>query len=124
MRTGPTPFDPSELRRFQELLRQKRRDVADDLDAIAGDVRREDAADPDVPIEPGERASDVEGRLLSMQRGQSLTELLYQIDRALEKIEEGVYGICEESGAPIGAERLEAKPWARFCIEVERGHEA
>ena len=51
-------------------------------------------------------------------------ELLVQIDRALEKIDEGEYGLCEESGESIEKERLEAKPWARFCVRVQREREA
>jgi RNA polymerase-binding transcription factor DksA len=50
---------------------------------------------------------------------------LADVDRALRRISEGVYGRCEACGSPIGAARLEARPAARFCIEdqarVERG---
>lgn len=43
-------------------------------------------------------------------------EELEYIERALEKIEEGVYGICEMCDEPIGIQRLRAKPHARYCI--------
>lgn len=47
-------------------------------------------------------------------------ELLGEIDAALTRIDDGTYGVCEETGEPIGLARLEAKPWARLCIEAAR----
>jgi RNA polymerase-binding transcription factor len=41
---------------------------------------------------------------------------LKDIDDALRKLEQGTYGTCEACGKPIDPERLEAKPWARFCV--------
>lgn len=45
---------------------------------------------------------------------------LEEIDAALQRIEEGSYGVCEVCGEPIGAERLSAIPWARLCIDDAR----
>jgi RNA polymerase-binding protein DksA len=45
---------------------------------------------------------------------------LEEIDAALQRIEEGSYGVCEVCGEPIGAERLSAIPWARLCIDDQR----
>jgi RNA polymerase-binding protein DksA len=47
-------------------------------------------------------------------------ETLAEIDAALQRIEDGTYGICENCGKPIGAERLAALPWARLCIDDQR----
>ena len=44
---------------------------------------------------------------------------LYEIEEALRRIETGTYGICELTGKPISARRLEAIPWARFAVEAE-----
>ena len=40
---------------------------------------------------------------------------LFEIDCALQRIREGVYGFCEDTGNPIPAERLRAIPWTRYC---------
>jgi DnaK suppressor protein len=37
--------------------------------------------------------------------------------RALEKLDEGTYGVCDVCGRPIGEGRLEALPWAVLCVE-------
>jgi DnaK suppressor protein len=50
------------------------------------------------------------------------SELLAEVERAIEKIDAGTYGTSEESGAPIPLERLEAVPWARRTAEEEETH--
>ncbi len=46
----------------------------------------------------------------------SLRDTLQGIDDALEKLDQGTYGICESCGRPIAEARLEAKPAARLCM--------
>ncbi|USQ77485.1 TraR/DksA family transcriptional regulator [Ornithinimicrobium cryptoxanthini] len=50
-------------------------------------------------------------------------ELLQQIERALERIEEGVYGTCESCGNPIGKMRLQAFPRATLCLTCKQKQE-
>ena len=45
-------------------------------------------------------------------------DILYQIDKALERIEGGTYGICEMMGLPIPTARLDAIPWTPYCKEA------
>jgi RNA polymerase-binding transcription factor DksA len=47
-------------------------------------------------------------------------KLLRETDDALQRIEEGTYGICESTGKQIRKARLEAQPWARYCVEYAR----
>lgn len=48
---------------------------------------------------------------------------LFEIDCALQRIRDGVYGYCEETGNPIPAERLRAVPWTRYCRNAAERHE-
>lgn len=50
-------------------------------------------------------------------------KLLAKIDEALERLKEGTYGYCVETGKPIGLARLEARPTAALCIEAQEAHE-
>jgi DnaK suppressor protein len=65
---------------------------------------------------------DPEGATIAFERSQieSLIDQsrrhLSELDRALRQLEEGAYGTCESCGAPIGAERLAARPTASTCI--------
>ena|SRR2546425_10027051 len=46
-----------------------------------------------------------------------LEDTLIAVERALHKLDEGTYGLCEGCGKPIGEARLEAMPATRFCID-------
>ena len=50
-------------------------------------------------------------------------KLVTKIDHALERIANGTYGYCEETGDPIGIKRLEARPVATLCIDAQERHE-
>ncbi len=50
-------------------------------------------------------------------------KLMNKIDSALNRIEEGEYGYCDETGEPIGIKRLEARPIATLSIEAQERHE-
>jgi len=49
--------------------------------------------------------------------------ILENIEKALQRISEGVYGICEKCGKPIAIERLDTIPWVSNCIECQKGTE-
>lgn len=51
-------------------------------------------------------------------------KLVAKIDEALERIDNGTYGYCAETGKPIGLKRLEARPIASLSIEAQERHEA
>ncbi len=59
-------------------------------------------------------SAEMFGMLLEKQAG-----TLEEVERALQKIETGEYGICEECGKQISAKRLKALPWAKYCIECQ-----
>jgi DnaK suppressor protein len=49
---------------------------------------------------------------------------LYEIDCAIQRIRDGVYGFCEETGAPIPAARLRAVPWTRYSRSAAEKRES
>lgn len=61
---------------------------------------------------------------LSYQIHERERTILLQIDRALSKISEGNYGKCEDCSAEIAPKRLEARPFALYCIECQEEREA
>ncbi len=68
----------------------------------------------------GDTATAMFDRELDEGLEEGAKETLVEIDAALQRIEDGTYGICEGCGKPIGAERLSALPWARLCIDDQR----
>ena len=86
------------------------------------DRLRQEAADP---VESGELSKvdhPAELGTETFERELELTTLaivegeLEDIDDAFRKLDQGTYGICEECGKPIDEARLEAVPWARYCV--------
>jgi len=77
--------------------------------------------DPDASVSFGKRVGDgtteaVE-RLNRVGTARELDAMLRDVDRALQKIEEGTYGICDRCGKLIPEERLDARPWSVLCVE-------
>ena len=65
----------------------------------------------------GEGTSMAVDRLSQVAAHDKLQLTLADVDRALEKLEDGTYGTCDACGKPIGDERLEALSWAVLCVE-------
>jgi DnaK suppressor protein len=68
----------------------------------------------------GETATATYDRELDYTLEENSEHLLAEIDAALKRIDDGTYGTCRVCGKPIGAERLEARPWATTCIDDAR----
>jgi RNA polymerase-binding transcription factor DksA len=68
----------------------------------------------------GDMASVMFDRELDEGLEEGAKGALVEIDAALQRIEDGTYGICEGCGKPIATERLSALPWARLCIDDQR----
>jgi len=70
-----------------------------------------------------DRASVETDRALELRTRDRARKLIGKIDQALQRIENGTYGYCEETGEPIGLKRLEARPIATLSIEAQERHE-
>jgi len=70
-----------------------------------------------------DRASSETDRALELRTRDRQRKLISKIDDALRRIEDGVYGYCEETGEPIGLARLEARPIATLSLEAQERHE-
>jgi DnaK suppressor protein len=70
-----------------------------------------------------DRASAETDRALELRTRDRERKLLSKISAALQRIEDGSYGYCEETGDPIGVKRLEARPIATLSLESQERHE-
>lgn len=70
-----------------------------------------------------DRASMETDKALDLRTKDRARKLISKINDALKRIEDGTYGYCEETGEPIGLERLEARPVATLSIETQERHE-
>ena len=70
-----------------------------------------------------DRASMETDKALDLRTKDRARKLISKINDALKRIEDGTYGYCEETGEPIGLERLEARPVVTLSIEAQERHE-
>ncbi len=70
-----------------------------------------------------DRASNETDRSIELRARDRQRKLIAKIDAALQRIEDGTYGYCEESGEPISLKRLEARPIATLSIDAQERHE-
>lgn len=64
----------------------------------------------------GEGTSHAVDRIAAVSAEEKLQAMLTDVKRAQAKLADGTYGLCDECGAEIAAERLEARPWATHCV--------
>lgn len=111
-------MSPAQLAFFRDRLMAERnallqsaRDTTEHL--------QDNVAAPD----PADRASQEEDHALELRVRDRERKMLHKIDEALARIDNSTYGWCEESGEPIGIERLLARPTATYCLEAQERHE-
>lgn len=68
----------------------------------------------------GDQATTAYTREFLFELGNGDRRLLKEVATALKKIDEGSFGACERCGEPIAEKRLEALPFARYCIDCQR----
>lgn len=102
----------------QKLLAWKKSLVNQSMDTLE-DLRQGGLNQPD----DIDRASLETDKALDLRTKDRARKLISKIDEALKRIEDGSYGYCEETGEPIGLERLEARPVATLSIEAQERHE-
>ena len=70
-----------------------------------------------------DQGTDDFDRTISLEVSGKELDLLWQVERALEKIEEGTYGVCDVTGEDIPAARLKAVPYATMTVQAQEQHE-
>jgi len=99
----------------REALEEKRRDLSGQLAALTAAPR-----DPMTAVSFGKRIGD--GTTEAVERinqtgaAKHIAAMLGDVERALRKLDEETYGICDRCGSPIPEARLEARPWSVLCV--------
>lgn len=115
-----SPFGKKELDKYREILLQKRRDLVGDVSTMERGVLSLGDKTGDPATDVAEQGSDAYDQSLSIGLAEVDRKLIREIDAAIKRIDDKVYGLCELSGEPISAQRLNELPWARHSIEAAR----
>lgn len=108
-----------QLAYFKNKLMRWRSNILGESKETLDHLKEENWNEPD----PNDRASLESETAFELRTRGRYKKLLDKIDEALERIEDGSYGYCEETGDPIGIKRLDARPVATLCIEAQEMHE-
>jgi DnaK suppressor protein len=119
---GKSPLTKPEQRKYRKLLLEKRRELVGDMTGIEAEAFGADRQEVkgDISDHPADAGTDNFEQEFSLGLLESERVLLAEIDEALERLDQGTYGICLGTGKPITKPRLRARPWAKYCIEYAR----
>jgi DnaK suppressor protein len=108
-------MNEKDLQFLTEKLRAWKEELISEATRTVDDMTEEKAQFAD----PTDRASMETDRNFLLRIRDRERKLISKIDLALERIEEGIFGLCEECGEEIDFKRLEARPVATLCIECK-----
>ncbi|XSG82825.1 MAG: RNA polymerase-binding protein DksA [Methyloligella sp. ZOD6] len=104
---------------FREKLENWREEILRSTKETLEHLQNESEQHADI----ADRASSESERAFELRARDRQRKLIAKIDAALERIEDGTYGYCEETGEPISLKRLDARPIATLSVEAQERHE-
>jgi DnaK suppressor protein len=99
----------------ERLLEDRRRELEGELEVLTH-VPRDPTATVSFGKRVGEGTTEAVERIHTTSAARALAAMLDDVRRALAKLPEGSYGMCDACGRAISPERLDAIPWAVLCI--------
>ena len=119
------PLTSAEVNHYKMILLQKRAELIGDVNNIENEALKKSRHDAsgdlsNMPIHMADIGTDNFEQEFSIGLMDGERKLLCQINEALDRIEKKTYGICEGMNKVISKARLNAIPWAKYCIEYAR----
>ncbi len=119
----PGDDEPFMNERMREYFRQKlltwKDEILEESRSTIASLQQDTVAQADL----ADRATSETDRAIELRARDRQRKLIAKIDEAIRRIDEGTYGYCEETGEPIGINRLEARPIATLSLEAQERHE-
>jgi DnaK suppressor protein len=124
----PKGYRPKEKEKFmnsvmREYFRRKLLRWKEDLLAESNETIQHLKQEPHLEADLADRASLEADRSLELRTRDRERKLISKIDAALQRIEDGSYGYCQDTMEPISLRRLEARPIATLSVEAQERHE-
>lgn len=114
-------MEEGRLRDFRDNLIAKRKSIVEVVQRSEDYGREVDSDESAMDI--ADKASSSYTKEFMFSKSNSDRQLLQAIDAALDRIDSGEYGLCDECGEQIGEKRLTAIPWADLCIRCQEKQE-
>ena len=113
-------MDESKIQEFRSLLEEQREELLSEAGRTVAGMTDSKENFPD----PTDRAALESDRNFLLRIRDRERKLINKINEALERIEDGSYGICDSCGEDISEERLLARPVTTLCIDCKKRQEA
>jgi DnaK suppressor protein len=106
----------SKYESYKKILEKKAAEVQNSMSAqkAAQVLAREEH-----PHDEGDLSQQSHEEWIFLNRNTLDIKLLREVQAALRRIEQGAYGVCYECEEPISGKRLDAVPWAKFCVSCQ-----
>lgn len=117
-----------ELAEFKKIIIKRKEEILEDIKHISEDTLKKSQKEASGDISGysyhmADVATDTYDREFCLGLATNERELLYGLDDALKKIDDGSFGICEECSSLIAKTRLKAVPYASLCVRCQRKKE-
>lgn len=121
-------FSKKDLKEFKQIVLKKKEEIFEDLQHISDDTLRKSQKEASGDISGytyhmADVATDNYDREFSLGLASNERKVLYELDDALKRIEDGSFGICDDCKRQITKIRLKAVPSARLCIKCQQKRE-
>ncbi|HOW42556.1 MAG TPA: TraR/DksA C4-type zinc finger protein [Candidatus Omnitrophota bacterium] len=116
-------LNKKELADYKKLIAKKKSELVDEISNLKAETQKsqKDAAGDisGYTYHMADVATDTYDREFSLGLVSNERKVLYELDDALKRIEDGTFGICEDCGEQISKSRLKALPYARLCVACQ-----
>ena len=114
---------------FKKILIEKKKEINDQINHISSETLKKSQKDASGDLSGysfhmADVATDNYDREFNLDLADNERNILYEIDAALKKMEEGAFGICEDCDKFIPKKRLKAVPYAKLCIKCQEAKES
>ena len=122
-------IDKKTINDFKKILIKKKEEINDQINHISSETLKKSQKDASGDISGysfhmADVATDNYDREFNLDLADNERNILYEIDAALKKVEEGTFGICEDCDKLIPKQRLKAVPYAKLCIKCQEARES
>lgn len=121
-------LEKKELAEFRKLINKRKKEIVDNIEKISEEALKKSQKDAAGDISGytyhmADVATDTYDREFNLELAANERRLIYELDDAIKRIEEGSFGVCEDCKCVITKTRLKALPYARLCLKCQEKRE-
>ena len=116
------PIKEKDIEKFKKQLHKIKAQLMNTLKSVSDEVKSADESKGYSQHQADEGTDDFD-QAISIEVSSKEQDIIKQVERALEKIEEGTYGVCDVSGDDIPLKRLQAVPYATMTVAAQEKFE-